>query len=88
MVSRLFFNTNKKVNKNNLLVIVLVLNCLLSSCNRPKIKYHIINNDTIASYIHIGGKDKKDYVILDESFCNSFNASVEVLLTTTSTKRL
>ena len=62
-------------NKNSFLVIVLVLSSLLSSCNRPKIKYHIIGNDTIASYIHIGGKDKKDYVILNESFCNSFNAT-------------
>lgn len=63
------------MNKKNFLLIVLALNCLLSSCNRPKIKYHITDNDTIASYIHIGGKDKKDYVILDESFCNSLDAT-------------
>ena len=62
-------------SKNYFLVIVLVLSGLLISCNRPKIKYHIINNDTIASYIHISGKDKKDYIILDEGFCNSINAT-------------
>ena len=53
---------------------ILICYCF-SSCNRPQIKYQIVGSDTIASYIHVGGEDKKDYVIINKDFSDSIDIS-------------